>query len=183
MPKIFNIGLARTGTTSLHHALQTLNYSSCHFPTSLDDFNNHHSLCDTTVTLGYKFLDVMYPDSKFILTMRGVESWLNSMEALFSQWDLSEDRTCKTDHLHYALYGTHKFERGKMHKAFFKHYDDVTDYFKFRKKDLLILYIEEENKWEKLCNFLEVQTFPGEDYPHSHKRKDLNLPKIEDILS
>ena len=182
MNKIFNIGLARTGTTSLHNALQTLNFSSIHFPTNLDAFNNHIALCDTTITLGYKFLDVMFPNSKFILTMRNVESWLGSMEALFSQWDITDERTCKTDHLHYALYGTHKFNKDKMQKAFFKHLDDVTDYFKFRETDLLTIYVEENNKWDKLCEFLEVP-IPEQDYPHAHRREDLNLPKIESILA
>ena len=124
----------------------------------------------------------MFPNSKFILTLRNVESWLGSMEALFSQWDITDERTCKTDHLHYALYGTHKFNKDKMQKAFFKHLDDVTDYFKFREKDLLTIYVEENNKWDKLCEFLEVP-IPEQDYPHAHRREDLNLPKIESILA
>ena len=75
MRKIFNIGFSRTGTTSLTEALQILGFSAYHFPKSFDQIEKHDACTDMSITLGYKFLDLMYPESKYILTTRKLESW------------------------------------------------------------------------------------------------------------
>jgi len=87
--KIFGIGLPRTGTTSLHNALKSLGIKSKHFPfklyTSFDDklLGDYDLFVDSPIQLIYKLLDDKFPESKFILTTRSLDSWLESMEWLF----------------------------------------------------------------------------------------------------
>ena len=87
--KIFNIGLPRTGTTSLNQALNALGFKSIHNPKyfrkhvmkgryhfesndwrALTNFGEHF----------YPQLDQAYPNSKFILTVRDEVEWLKSWE-------------------------------------------------------------------------------------------------------
>jgi hypothetical protein len=87
--KIFNIGLPKTGTTSLHQALKELGFMSVHNPRPFrkqaaegqyhfepDDWralNNFGEHC-------YPQLDQAYPNSKFILTVRDEQAWLASWQ-------------------------------------------------------------------------------------------------------
>jgi hypothetical protein len=87
--KIFNIGLPKTGTTSLNQALHDLGFNSIHNPKyfrqqamegryhfdnddwqALTNFGEHF----------YPQLDAAYPNSKFILTVRDENDWLASWQ-------------------------------------------------------------------------------------------------------
>jgi hypothetical protein len=96
--KVFGIGLSQTGTQSLAQALTRLGFNVIHSPDDevtlrelmignynfsiLKDFDG---ITDITVTPFYAQLDKLFPDSKFILTVRDKESWLRSLEA---QWSI-----------------------------------------------------------------------------------------------
>src|SRR3990172_12957643 len=75
MPKIFGIGLCRTGTLSTHKALQVLGYKSLHKPSSMEAIDQYEATNDMTVACRYRELDRMYLGSKFVLTYRDFESW------------------------------------------------------------------------------------------------------------
>src|SRR5205085_2716068 len=93
-PKIFGIGLSRTGTTSLTQALELLGYRTVHGPADhvtqlefyeffatgsqgvhLSVLKEHDALTDAPVCCLYRALDKAYPGSKFILTIREKQSW------------------------------------------------------------------------------------------------------------
>ena len=85
--KIFNIGLPKTGTTSLHAALEALGYRSIHNPLHWRRpvYEGNYRVCDGYDAVTnfaehtYPQFDAAYPGSKFILTLRGdVEAWLDS---------------------------------------------------------------------------------------------------------
>jgi Sulfotransferase domain len=97
--RLFGIGLSRTGTTSLTRALTLLGYSARHFsqdectkdevmtflttrPSALRLTILRHvdALTDTPVCGTYRALDMAYPGSRFILTLREREGWLASCE-------------------------------------------------------------------------------------------------------
>jgi hypothetical protein len=91
--KIFGIGLSRTGTKSLTSALHVLGLKAIHYPEDettlreLTEGNYQFSLLehfdgitDITVSAFYPQLDQLFPNSKFILTVRDKESWLKSLE-------------------------------------------------------------------------------------------------------
>ncbi len=90
-PKVFGIGLSRTGTRSLTFALQVLGFDVCHYPADAETFyelahakydfsvlDEHDGITDITVAPYYAQLDKLYPGSKFILTVREKPSWLKS---------------------------------------------------------------------------------------------------------
>jgi hypothetical protein len=90
-PKIFGIGLSRTGTRTLHEAMLRLGYRSRHYafdqqivdylrkrrrPSelrlhALEEFDSLH---DVPICALYQPLDRAYPGSKLILTVRDKES-------------------------------------------------------------------------------------------------------------
>ena len=103
-PKVFGIGLGRTGTTSLTHALTILGYRTVHFPVDeasrreiteylerkadrieMSVLADHDALTDVPVCCIYQGLDQAYPGSRFILTTRDKESWLASTKRFWDQ--------------------------------------------------------------------------------------------------
>ena len=94
--KVFGIGLNKTGTSSLHRALELLGYRSLHFGglethermlRAMDDGKPMLSYLDPepdaisdvlAVTYYFYLADLQYPGSKFILTLRDMDEWLDS---------------------------------------------------------------------------------------------------------
>jgi len=87
--KVFAIGLARTGTTSLHHAFLALRLRSAPSSVALldsidDDFvGRYDAFCDNPIPFIYRELDQRWPASRFVLTTRPVQEWIDSMRWLF----------------------------------------------------------------------------------------------------
>jgi hypothetical protein len=165
--KIFGIGLTRTGTTSLTAALRILGYSAKHLPMSYDDIKMYDASTDTPVAARFPILDVFYPDSKFILTTRDKDSWIESAASLVRNDDdplwLLEGRA--------ILYKTVVFDREKFLDAYDKYHDFVSSYFKNRTNDLLVLPLNDTNKWKKLCQFLNKSNmYNVEEYPYLNFR-------------
>lgn len=166
--KAFGIGLARTGTASLNQAFLSLGFTAKHLPTSYDEIPKYDCATDTSVTVGYKFLDFMFPDAAFVLTTRPVEPWLDSIRALFQHLDelTIADRYHR---LHYALYGTTVFDEQRLRAAYQRHLDDVLDYFAERPHQLLVLDVTTGDPYIELCSFLGV-AHPGTTFPHLNDR-------------
>ena len=95
--KVFGIGLSKTGTTSLHAALEILGYRAGTFRHMRDlgldhwfrgDFSPNYlkdldAVTDLPVATWFRELDIRYPGSKFILTVRPRDSWLQSIKRQF----------------------------------------------------------------------------------------------------
>lgn len=162
--KIFGIGLSRTGTSSLTFALRILGHTTIHFPkdpiTMAEKFD---ALTDTTVARDYKKLDKSYPNSKFILTIREIDDWLNSIKAHFNR-NSAETREKWVLDLRRDVYHTADFNLKLMRDSYLKHINDVKHYFKDRPKDLLIMNICDGEKWEVLCPFLD-ERIPDDAFP------------------
>ena len=93
LPKVFGIGLDRTGTTSLANALNELGILTIHYAD--DATTNQELIAGNKLTILEEYqgiihgtspffqkLDNLYPDSKFILTIREQQQWLKSMQRL-----------------------------------------------------------------------------------------------------
>ena len=92
--RILGVGLSKTGTTSLHEALQILGYSSLHFDeirlndilyglAKTPDFRRYDdvdAVTDIPSAYFYRELLCAYPQSKAILTLRDPDSWWRSVE-------------------------------------------------------------------------------------------------------
>ncbi|MEO0535928.1 MAG: sulfotransferase family protein [Cyanobacteria bacterium P01_A01_bin.123] len=92
-PKVFGIGLSRTGTKSLTQALNDLGFKVIHYPEDVGTLETlieghcqfplleqYDGLTDITVSAFYAQLDRLFPGSKFILTVRNKADWLRSLE-------------------------------------------------------------------------------------------------------
>ena len=89
--KIICIGLPKTGTSSLHRALEILGLKSVHYPHDeetvaqlrrgdyrLKVLEENDAVSDVPIAAIYPQLDTAFPGSKLILTTREVDSWIRS---------------------------------------------------------------------------------------------------------
>ena len=172
--KFFGIGLSQTGTKSLTQALTILGFNVIHYPddevtlkelmAGKYDFsilNDFDGITDITVAPFYAQLDLLFPGSKFILTVRDKESWLSSLEAQWSANHVFDDsRAGKETNmqrrmlLRVAAYGTYAFNKERFSYVYDLHYKNVVEYFKERPESLLIINIYTGEGWDKLCPFL-----------------------------
>jgi hypothetical protein len=178
--RIFGIGMHKTATTSLHTAFKMLGLDSAHwtgpwwakriweemvFGRSLT-LEKHYALCDLPFTLLYKQLDRAYPGSKFVLTLRNEENWIESVRrhwAVNSQrfeWDAD----CFTHRVHNLLYGRKTFDAEMMLARFRQHNAEVAEYFKNRPDDLLVFDMDAGAGWPELCGFFNW-AIPQAPYP------------------
>lgn len=74
--KILGVGLSRTGTQSLAVALERLGYRTLHYPHQLCDIHAYDAA--TEVVFPLSVLEKAFPQSRYILTTRAMESWLRS---------------------------------------------------------------------------------------------------------
>lgn len=176
--KIFGIGLGRTGTLSLTHALTRLGFKTKHLPrfyTDHDgkarvdwaDFDAYDALTDESAALVYREADRRYPGSKFILTVRDVESWLRSRENISNVMRESWAHNPAVAVLHEALYGLPRFDNHVYAEAYRRHNEAVRRYFADRPQDLLVMDICGGDGWESLCPFLG-KPIPGESFPRAN---------------
>ena len=174
--KVFGIGLGKTGTTSLHFALELLGYRSAHASTLfcetlnveassnlplLSTLEEHYdAFVDWPMSYLYRQLDRRFQGSKFILTVR------NSADRYQSALrHIREDKVRKSIGLSHGwveIESEEKFLANDLH-----HTLAVRSYFRKRVQDLLVLNISEGHGWPELCPFLR-RPVPAESFPH-HK--------------
>jgi hypothetical protein len=163
--KILGIGMGRTGTTSLARALEILGYRAKHCPqfyldddgqlcVSQRDIELYEALTDEPCILVYQDVDRRYPGSKFILTVRGMDDWLRSIQDNGNALREWRAQFPAVPVLHRELYGTAEFDPVTFAEAHRKHVTDVKAYFRNRPQDLLIMDICRGEGWERLCPFL-----------------------------
>ncbi len=150
-PKIFGLGLSRTGTSSLTLALERLGYRIMHFPDDLSTvrelsrgdsklsiLRKYDGITDITTIPFYKQLDAQYPGSKFILTVRELGPWLDSIEKLLSReppgneyerYKKRPELVAFKQMLREKVYGSNEFDRDVMKQTYHAHRADVGKYF------------------------------------------------------
>lgn len=194
-PKVFGLGLSRTGTRSLTAALHVLGFDTVHYPTdraTLDTLirgdvrfpllDHYDGITDITVAPYFEDLDRSHPGSKFVLTVRDEEPWLRSCQ---NHWtgrsafeEAPKDGRGREEHeihmeirrfLRAAVYGSYEFEPERFRRACRRHVDGVKRYFADRPGDLLVLDIAAGDGYEKLAPFLGV-AMPEQPFPHKGKR-------------
>lgn len=189
--KVFGIGLSRTGTTSLATALNLLGLRACHWPhdrvtqQELIDYHNGQScfrlsvaeqydaVTDTPVASVFRELSEVYPDSRFVLTIRDKESWLRSCEHFFGvgapsrHSDSWYDRYCAV--IRETLYGQTRYDRAVFSDAYDRHLSNVLEWFAPVQSRLLVLDIIAGEGWAQLSNFLG-QHVPAVPFPHDNPR-------------
>lgn len=183
--KIFGIGDNKTGTKSLGEALKYLGfdhkttdilasteYSHGNLNPVFRITNEHESFEDYPWNDKdfYKFLDKKYPKSKFILTIRNIKEWSDSHYEWFAP---------NTGVKQY--WKMKKYDKSKEIKRHTQRNEEIIEYFRKRKKDLLVIDICGGEGWEKLCPFLD-KPIPNIPFPHINKRKDSKHVKTRAML-
>jgi Sulfotransferase domain len=160
--KIFCIGLSGTGTRSLNEAFKILGYNSKHYPRSLEDFETYDVLLDIPVSCRYQDLDILFPGSRFILTTREMDSWLDNR--VRKPADLHE-KSLWVRETRLRTYGSPEFDKEKytqLHRGF---HQGVDQYFSERPEDLLKMNIIGGEGWGALCQFLHIHEIPIQPFP------------------
>jgi hypothetical protein len=183
-PKLFGVGLNKTGTKTLGKCGKVLGYRCTNYDRGLlEDYMVRKDLTrieervrqfdlfeDWPWPLLYKELDRMCPGSKFILTVRkSDEKWLESLK-----------RHSVSLRLRYHLrrlalgypfpYGYHFPHKHELHflDYYRRHNDEVRAYFKDRGDDFIELCWENGDGFEKLCRFLGCE-IPDVPFPHENR--------------
>jgi len=182
--KIFCIGLNKTGTRSLHDALEILGFRSVHWggpePQAalrrgpqirdaveraaqegrplLDDLEDADAYADIlALSTNFDVLDRQYPGSKFILTVRDLDEWLDSRRRHV------EVNIARRERGEYpGTFLAVDVEGWSAEKA--DHEARVASHFAKRPDDLLVMDIAAGDGWERLCPFLGIAA-PDEPFP------------------
>jgi len=169
--KVWGIGLGRTGTKSLNKAFQILNYNTMHNPNQIIDIDPMiDGAIEGAVLSDYKYLDLRFPNSKFILTTREIFSWLKSCKkAIKNLYPI--DRFKESDEFYNAMirnrssrFGGLDYNEEQLITKYYQHHFDVVSHFKGRDDKLLIIDIMNGDGWEKLCPFLNID-IPNSSFP------------------
>lgn len=145
MNKIFGIGFARTGTTTLTKALEILGYKSIHVECNVMEVTNVD---------GTDSFDI------------NNESWLHSCSLGFTD-KMIMDQNHKM--LHRCLYNSRLYDKDKFLNGYKKFVDGVLSYFS-NDSSLLVYDICLTQKWNPLCCFLN-KDIPDCPLPHESKRR------------
>jgi hypothetical protein len=190
LSKVFVIGLSRTGTTSVHHALIRLGYRSAHWTHSsgrlleLTDLYDLDAAGDIGISFAFETLARAFPSALFIYTTREREAWVGSITRHYDaaspaivaeRWAgrKLEDRNRSTGIentllwrlIHDSLYLNHQ-TWGEAYEA---HELAVASFFGQSEKQsarLLTLDVTtSEDQWLKLGAFLRMSP-PPEPFPN-----------------
>lgn len=179
--KVWGIGLGRTGTRSLCEALRILGYEKLrHVPPYIQDLDDLEAAAEGICVSHYRYLDLRFPNSKFVLTTRDLDSWLDSCKRAME--DFPKDRISPESPFYNAMirnrcarYGALEFDSPTLTERFYHHHFDVVTHFRSRFDKLLILDFTKGEQWQKLCTFLDLE-IPSVDFPFIRGRTGLGLP-------
>lgn len=182
MNKVFGIGWAKTGTTTLGKCLKILGYNHQSQDLKLvDDIAKKDlsrifavaqfkdSFEDWPWLILYRELDLRFPGSRFILTRRNSNDWISSYKnMLLKQGEASGELNT----IRRTLYGLPfpEVTSEQLIERYERHNQDVLNYFKSRPGDLIILDWTTGDAWPELCRFLN-KPVPKLPFPHMNKGK------------
>lgn len=186
--KIFGVGLGRTGTQSLAVALNRLGIRTRHhvdYNRLIPEFrpasrtflgrrlmamlDGYRAVANGT-GLPYRELDLAFPNSRFILTVREPDAWLDSQRAyrrLQSERAGDSETQRVQRFINREIYGSEDFDPKTWLDAYDRHVAGVLDYFAGRPASLLVLDICGGEGWEKLCPFLGLAV-PSRPFPQTN---------------
>lgn len=191
--KVFGLGLARTGTTSMHEAMLLLGLrsapSSAHLIDGLDEafLDRFDAFFDNPIPFLRSELAGRFPDARFIITWRPVDEWIASMRWLFGPGlDRLDPATRQLgDRVHRSVYGTDVFDEAVLTAVHDAHYRDLRTWAAGRPN---VVWIGAASQalvnpaavtgpsievvpfgWPPLCEFLG-RPEPSVEFPHANSR-------------
>ena len=189
--KVVGSGLGRTGTKSLHAALNMLGFGPCHHmfevfqrPDSMPlwveagagrpdwdaIFKDFRSMVDYPGAHYWRELAAHYPDAKVLHSVRDPDEWFDSTQATIFSAQSPAWRPGPTQAFFESFSGdfrAHVHDRAFMTDYFRRHTQNVID--AIPPERLLIFEVGEG--WERLCKFLNVPV-PDEAFPAQNSRAE-----------
>jgi hypothetical protein len=130
-------------------------------PLQLPILDELDAVMDTPVSATFEALDAGYPGSKFILTTRNKQPWLDSCLELCTSFvdpylrdHGDEPLAAYIRAIHEKLYGGSDYDRDRFSRAFDDYHRRVDEYFRQRPRDLLTIDVCAGEGWGPLCAFL-----------------------------
>ena len=199
--KVFGAGFGRTGTMSLKFALEKLRIGPCYHMREVVSrpshiklwydisrgehpnwnrlFSGFNSAVDFPVCLFYKQLINIFPEAKFILTLRDFDTWYIStantiykVPSILPDWfervvyPIRMFIVMQVNLIWVGLFKNNFSDRESTKLVYYEHIESVK---KIIPADKLLIYNVKEG-WEPLCEFLDV------DVP------DIPFPKVNDTV-
>jgi hypothetical protein len=180
-PKVFVIGLNKTGTTSLGDALSILGYRRLGWEDiasrklfhdwysgdirPLIRYSNHYEAFeDLPWPFVYQEMAGLYPDAKFILSLRATEEiwWMS----------ISQHTARRAWMGHQLIYGSYSAMDSKEAyiDLYRRHQHQVHHFFRDQPSRLLELNIDQNATWTTLCDFLGCLSIPDVPFPKSNSK-------------
>lgn len=194
-PRVFVVGLSKTGTTSMNHALRRLGLLAAHWAHPLShmllrpgDAALLEAMSDTPVADAVEALAAAHPEARFILTLRPLESWLASLAGHHARHRRAPGieelrRLVETPGLaphgegwrvlHRNLYTRHP----DYATAYAAHLERVRRVFRDEPGRLLEFDVFAGDGYPKLAAFLGLPA-PAEPFPHVNAAPGANLAAI-----
>lgn len=169
--KVFEIGMPKTGTTSLGRCFQILGFRNKGYTPDIhrevvqegrleralrviEQFDAFHD--GPWHNMDPQILDRRFPGSRFVILERNDEDWYESMVYQY---------TVRTRRDWFKLRSKKEWQAYKRLR-----YDLIRVYFANRPGDLLVMNIADGlDRWEPLCRFLRVPV-PDVPFPHLNRR-------------
>ena len=193
--EIIGSGLGRTGTKSLHAALELLGFGPCHHmvevfahresvplwieaaegrPDWNAIFRNYRSAVDYPTAAYWRELATFYPDAKIIHTLRDPDQWFDSTQATIFRAGGPPDQAIQAGGMMGDFFGSILRPFGdKLHDRAF-----MTDYFRRHTDEVRaeippgrLLFYDVSEGWGPLCAFLGVNVPPAE-FPFQNTRAE-----------
>jgi hypothetical protein len=199
-PKIFGVGLSRTGTTSLAAALTSIGFHTLHWfnPLTCELISDDHlylfdAFTDTPVCVNFqKYYDI-FPHSKFIYTTRPLDDWKRSVIGHFKRLTGSSG----FQELKAAISGPERLPYGaafrNIHQSlYFDHADyesayraydrQVRCFFQDKPKERFLEFdLGAGHGWPELCAFIGRPP-PSAAFPRENRLdsgSDLTCPYVD----
>ena len=185
--KIFGIGFYKSGTTSLFEALRILGYDTVNgdapgsYPGAddgatlirqidagdyrLPTLEMFEAFTDNPYFRIWREIHAMYPEAKYILTVRDEEPWIASCTRFYRNRRIRPMRAW--------MFGPHadpsrdEESRQAWLAAYREHNRAVREFFATRPDQFLELDPTRERGWERLCSFLGAP-IPAQPWPHAN---------------
>jgi hypothetical protein len=178
--KVFGVGWAKTGTTTLGDALTILGYR--HQSARLDlvqdladgDLSRilsvarqHDSFEDWPWLLLFRELDREFPASKFVLTTRDPAAWLASYRNMLARKGEATDEVNERRRILYGLPFPDVDDQSLLER-YSRHEREVRAHFRDRPGHLIVVDWAQGDGWPELCAHLGLPV-PDRELPHANR--------------
>jgi len=190
-PKVFGIGLSKTGTTSLAAALRQLDFETIDWSSPLtqalisaDDLYLYDAFCDTPISVQFERLYYLFPNAKFIYTTRPIASWKQSIDSHFKRFydcdsfDALKARMQEPDRFHYGTQYRETMLSLYLNQSDFVSAYNIYDqrvrrFFADKPADRWLDFsIFDGHSWPELCGFLD-RPVPETPFPWENRAPSL----------